>query len=459
MSLTRSELSLTRRGLLKTALGGLILAPFIRERRLHAANLQPKRLILVFTPDSCPPEWWPTGSGRDFTLNEPLLDFVGLESQLLFPRRLDHTWTYDNHHVAGIVQLFTGSRFNNNQDMYASGPSVDQYLLQNTDLRGDTPRASIHLSVDDGRTDNRHVICYSGSGQPVAAEASPTRAFNSIFSGVTFDGGTAPPPPPVDTSALAVKDAILAANMDDIRYLQRYLGAEERQRLELHLTSLSELRKRVQAEGSGGGGAAPLAACVEPDISGFKSSLNNASTMARWAQINADMIVSAFACDVTRVASYQFSFSGGHHEGLLGFSKSWHDEVAHISKTTDSVTVDGEAMTTRAAFNRFSRFWHGHIAYLAKKLASIPEGNGTMLDNTLIYCGVESGTNHSHSPVDMQYLLIGGKNLGLQTGQYLEVPKTSAHRLHVSVLNAFGADVDTFGNADDGTGALPGVLA
>jgi hypothetical protein len=82
-----------------------------------------------------------------------------------------------------------------------------------------------------------------------------------------------------------------------------------------------------------------------------------------------------------------------------------------------------------------------------------------MLDNTLIYCGVESGTNHSHSPVDMQYLLVGGGNMGFQTGQYLETAKTSAHRLHVSVLNAFGADVDTFGSADDGKGALAGVVA
>jgi hypothetical protein len=459
VTMTRSELSLSRRGLLQTALGGLLLAPFIRERRLHAQSLQPKRLIMVFTPDSCPPEWWPTGAGRNFTLNEPLQDFAGLENQLLFARRLDHTWTYDNHHIAGIVQLFTGSRFNNSQDMYANGPSVDQYLLQNTDLRGGTPRASVHLSVDDGRTDHRHVICYSGPAQPVACEVNPTRAFNSIFSGITFDGMPLPEPMPSTGPSGAVQDAIISANMDDIRYLERYLGAEERQRLDLHLTSLGELRTRIAAGDGNGGSGSVLEACAKPDTSGFKNSLNNEASMTRWAQINADMIVSAFACDVTRVASYQFSFSGGHHEGLLGFSKSWHDEVAHISKTTDTVSFGGQSMSTRAAFNRFSRFWHGHIAYLAKKLASIPEGSGTMLDNTLIYCGVESGTNHSHSPVDMQYLLIGGKNMGFQLGQYLEAPKTSAHRLHVAVLNAFGADVDTFGNADDGKGALAGIVA
>ena len=91
---------MSRRGLLQTALGGLFLAPFLRARRLEAQTANPKRLILAFTPDSHPPEWWPT-AGADptsFTLNEPLSGFEGLEQYLLFPRRVDHSWSFDNHH-------------------------------------------------------------------------------------------------------------------------------------------------------------------------------------------------------------------------------------------------------------------------------------------------------------------------------------------------------------------------
>lgn len=459
MGLTRSERSITRRGLLATGLGGLVLAPFFRERRLHAQNMQPKRMIMVFHPDSNPPEWWPGGSGADFTLNEPLSDFEDLKSKMLIPRRLDHSWSFDNHHIAGIVQLFTGAGFDGQQNRYADGPSVDQYLLQNTELRGGTPRESIHLAVDDGRTDHRHVICYKGSGQPLGAEVNPGRAFNNIFGDVTFGGtpvGPVPMPQPPGMSA-AVEQKIIEANVEDLKYLQRYLGYDETQRLNMHLDSLDELRTRIMNAESDGGMGNPAALCEEPNTQGFMNSLRDAETMTRWAQINADMIVSAFTCDVTRVASYQFSFSGGHHEGLLGYSRSWHDDIAHISRENDSLSVGGENITSRAAFNRFSKFWHSHVAYLAKRLDSIPEGDGTMLDNTLIYCGVESGTNHSHDPNDMQYLLLGGGNIGFNTGQFLDVGQQSAHRLHVAVLNAFGADVDTFGSADDGTGPLAGI--
>jgi succinate-semialdehyde dehydrogenase len=72
---------------------------------------------------------------------------------------------------------------------------------------------------------------------------------------------------------------------------------------------------------------------------------------------------------------------------------------------------------------------------------SIPEGDGTMLDNTLIYWGVESGTDHNHSPRDMQYLLIGGKNMGFKTGQFLKNVPASARIILLPAKGAGEADI------------------
>ncbi|WP_437785668.1 DUF1552 domain-containing protein [Sorangium sp. So ce1097] len=454
----------SRRDILKTAVGAMFLAPLLRHREVEAQTIVPRRLVLVFTPDSHPPEWWPTGSGSTFQLQEPLADFRGLEKDMLFLRRLDHAWTFDNHHEAGMAQLFTGARFIDNSSRHANGPSLDQILLKSSDLRGGTPVASIHLCVADrGGADKRHIISYSGPGQPMTHTADPARAFSTIFGGVDFDGGgpTSTPDPKSDAIAAAKRRAderILQINTGELKTIQRFLGQAEREKLELHVESLFELQQRIA--GMGGGTPGPVGgACERVDTSGYSSSTNNATTITRWAQIQADLIVNAFTCDRTRVADYHFSFSGGHHEGLLGFGQSWHDNVAHVSRTNDSVRVDGESMTTREAFIKFDRFWASHVAYLAKKLASIREGNGTMLDNTIILWGVESGTNHNHSPRDMQYLVIGGKNLGVNVGQYINnTTAQSANKLLTSVMNALGHAATGIG-IEPNCGPLPGFLA
>ena len=462
---------LSRRALLGTTAGSLFLAPFLRARRLEAQSANPKRLVLVFTPDSHPPEWWPTkgADARSFTLNEPLAGFKGLEPHLLFPRRVDHSWTFDNHHEAGIAQLFTGQRFFDDATHYANGPSIDQVLLQNSEIRGGTPIACIHLcAAGRGGSDKRNVICYSGPGRPITQQPDPARAFEDIFRDVAFDTGSMPSgPAPADAAAearKAVAQSIIELNTDELRSIQTFLGQTEKEKLEAHVDALLELQKRLSGPGSGGGPVVVGGLCEETDTADVDRDDRNADAISRWGNVQADLIVNAFTCDVTRVAAFTFGFSGSHHNGMLGLraptnNNSWHDNVAHVSRTNDSVTVGSETMTSRAAYIRFDKLFSDQVAYLAHRLAAIQEGDGTMLDNTLIYWGVESGTNHSHNPRDMQYLLVGGKNLGFQSGQYLEFAGTeSAHKLHTSVLHAFGYMAGGFGIEPD-CGPLSGVLA
>jgi len=455
---------MSRRLLLKSTLGGVLLAPFLRQRRLEAQNLAPKRLILAFTPDSHPPEWWPMAGAdpRSFVLQEPLADFEELREHLLFPRRLDHSWTYDNHHEAGMAQLFTGERFSDESSHYSNGPSVDQVLLDNTDIRGGTPIRSVHLmSAGAGSRDKRHVVSYTGPAQPIAAINDPRQAYNQIFDGVDF--GNAGPAPQVDEAAEArrrIDNQITEVNLEQLKRIEPYLGSKERIKLEAHAEALFELQQRINSMGQTpqvGGSCEPL------DVPMVSRDDRNADAIQQWGTVQADVLVAALVCDRTRVGSYQFGFSGAHHNGMFGLqgaqnNNSWHDNVAHISRTNDSIPFNGSNGTTRQAFIFFDRFFSQFIAYFAKQLAAIPEGDGSMLDNTLIYWGVESGTNHSHNPNDMQYLLIGGKNLGFQTGQYLESGTKSAHQLHTSVLNAFGHPVAGFG-IEPNCGPLSGILA
>jgi hypothetical protein len=443
---------MARREVLKSALGGLLLTPFLRQRQLQAQQANPKRIVLLFTPDSQPPEWWPTGAGSDFALREPLQDFKGYEQDMLFVQQLDHSWTFDNHHEAGIVQLFTGGRFYDDVAHYSTHASIDQILLQNTDLRGGTSRASLNLCVDEGGANMRHVIAYSGANQPIQNEVDPRRAYANVI-GLNFDGTTK------DATLRALDSRIHEIDVEQIRYLQRFLGQEERERLEVHVESLRDLKTQLDSLPTEAD-APPNTTngCESVDTNGFEYDLGDADKLTQWAKMHSDVLVSAFTCDTTRVGVMQYSRSGGSHEGLLGLQNNWHLAVAHLSATDDSIALGPESVTTREAFNRFSRFWGMQIAYLVKRLAETPEGDGRMLDNTLLYWGVESGTNHSHTPVDMQYLLIGGRNMGFQLGQYLQLPSPEiANKLHTAVMQGFGYDAPGFG-VEDTCGALAGIV-
>jgi Protein of unknown function (DUF1552) len=462
--------SISRRDLLRSATGALLLAPLLRARKLEAQSALPKRLVIVFTPDSHPREWWPTvTTGQPgFELQGPLLDFAGLERQMLFVRRVDHSWTFDNHHEAGVAQLFTGQRFFDEATHYANGPSIDQVLLKNTDIRGGTPIADIHLcAADKGGGDKRHVCCYSGPGQPIQREWDPARAFDRIFDGVSFGGAPTTPDSggPMAAAKRASLRRTLQVNTAELRRIQAFLGKEERERLELHVEALRELELQIDA-GDSQPPPATAAACTSVDTSGVNSSDRNDQTIRKWAKVQVDVLVSALACDRTRIAELGFGFSGSHHTGMMGLSKdnnSWHDVVAHLSLSDtnrkNDVSVGGASMPVTNAFIQFDRLWAGQVAYLAKRLSEIGEGDGTMLDNTLIYWGVESGTDHNHSPRDMQYLLIGGRNLGLATGQFLQPAAIqSAHKLHTSVLHAFGYTAATGFGIEPTCGPLPGIL-
>jgi hypothetical protein len=457
-----------RRALLKTGLGALFLAPFLRQRELAAQVAQPKRLVLVFTPDSHPREWWPSPGGPNgLTLQAPLQDFAGLERELLFVRQLDHSWTVDNHHQAGVAQLFTGQRFSDDVTRYAAGPSIDQVLLAHTDLRGGTPVSDVHIAVADaGGGDQRHVVCYSGAGQPIPHEPDPGAVFRNLFAGVQFGASPAPAASAGSDLDARLEQATLALDGDELRKIQGFLGQDERERLEQHLSALTELEAELGRRSAGSAVMAP-AGCHEVDTRGLTLSDRDADVIDTCAKVSCDLIVNAFACDRTRVVDLAFGSSGTHHAGLLGLtlppSNSWHD-VAHTLTSegarAGTVTVGGSATPLASAYGSFDGFWARQIAYLARQLAATPEGDGSMLDNTLIYWGVECGTDHNHGPTDIPYLLIGGRNLGIQSGQLLTFASArSAHQLHTSVLHAFGyTDATGFG-IEPTCGPLTGVLA
>jgi len=162
-----------------------------------------------------------------------------------------------------------------------------------------------------------------------------------------------------------------------------------------------------------------------------------------------DLIAAAFACRLTSVATLQLGYAGGNWKfDWLGIGHDHHD-LAHRD-TTDAGTE--AAVTEKLAL--VNRWYAEQVAYLAHKLDSLPEGEGTMLDHTLIAWGNEFGRG-DHSLENVPAVLVGGLLPG--GGRLVDAGPQPFQRLGCTVLRAMGLPAAGFGDAPE-CGPLAGVL-
>jgi hypothetical protein len=163
-----------------------------------------------------------------------------------------------------------------------------------------------------------------------------------------------------------------------------------------------------------------------------------------------EVLVEAFKCDVTRAGVVQLGSGGagqltpvwpGHG---IDLDDDFH-KIAH--DYNDSPTNS----TIKARREQLESWIYAQIAYLLQLLDAVPEGDGTMLDNTVVLCTKPMGTGHSSS--DHLFLLCGGKNLGINTGRYLNTNQMPHNRLLAACANLFGMNLSGFGHPQ-----LSGVL-
>ena len=154
-------------------------------------------------------------------------------------------------------------------------------------------------------------------------------------------------------------------------------------------------------------------------------------------------------CDLTRIASVQMAVAENDHTiyDWIGVDQEIHHLITH---STTPASLD--ALTTIYA-------WYAEqLASLMDRLAAVPEGDGTLLDHTLIVWGTELGRGWDHRFDQVPFVLAGGAGGAWPTGRFLTAPGTKHNRLLVSVARAMGVPLDQFGGTDDGVGGLAGLL-
>ena len=440
---------LSRRHFLRGAGGVAVALPFLGAMSETASAAPfPKRFIAFFTGlGHVKSAWTPSGTGTDFTLGPVLSPLAQHQAQLLVLSGLDMESAYhgpgDPHqqgiaHSLSATELLSGNLFPyacNPAAMvgWGGGISLDQRLANQ--LGQKTKLASLEVGVQVQYTNVSSRVAYKGAAQPVPPEDSPYQLFSRVFGDLTGD-------PLAKQRLRAQRHKVLDAVQGDAKSLALRLGADDKQKLEHHLDAIGSIAARLDAPAELGG------VCAVPDVGGEIDVYANDSYPAI-GKLQMDLLAMALACDLTRVASLQWtSTQAGKVFTWLGQSET-HHSLSHSSPT------DAGRQSQLVAIGN----WHAkQLAYLMDRLASFPEGSGSVLDNTLILWCTDIAEGQSHSRRDMPYVLAGGAGGALKMGRHLAYAGDHHNNLLVSILNAMGVPDTTFGNPAYCTGPLPGLL-
>lgn len=272
-----------------------------------------------------------------------------------------------------------------------------------------------------------------GPAKPVAFQGSPRKAFLELF-------GAAVASPEQLQKKLALNGRLMDFLTEDARRVEKQLSGDEKERFALYMNSFESLRSIDEKKAALTGRIREHA----PELTGRFDS------MAPSARIEShfEIATAALIAGLTNVITLRPDTLGVKYTEL-GLSNSVHS-IGHLQENTAS-----NGWTGHQARMEIEKLHLKQIARMAKKFDSIPEGNGTMLDNTMIvYMSCSSGDHHC-SGHDWPFVLLGGMGNKLETGRYLEYPKYGdpGHRtvssLYISLMHAAGMQIpQTFGQPD-----------
>jgi hypothetical protein len=465
--------AVSRRALLQSLGVSAALSPFIPLLNASGQEAKrPKRLLLVFQPDGSPDsdtsagplDWKPVGTETDFTLHQIQEPFTPLKSKLVVPWGLRMSAKgAGEQHAYGSAGLWTGALLkdpgngadfdggNGHRTGWGSGPSVDQivaagsgpnmpYSVAPDDAAQETPYRTLELGVQCGNPTSVTRTIYKADDQPLHPETNPQAAFDRLFGNFT--------PPPTDPAAIqAAADAaaqkkkeqtsILDLVTGDLGRLRTRVSTEEYSKIDAHLAGIRALEQRLDT-------MMPVvnAGCTVPERPAASSKYANNTTFPTEVGAMLGLIPHVFACDLTRVASVQLS---------CGFSNVTHTWLGH---DTAHHTMSHEDADNRDKLAAIDNWYAQQIYTMLAAMDAIDEGDGTLLDNTLVVCGRELGST-SHAMQPWPTILIGGAQGGLRTGRFLDVNKEPSAKLLVSILRLMGMDaVSSIGNIDADSGPL-----
>jgi hypothetical protein len=379
--------------------------------------------------------WTPAAEGRNFELSEILTPLAPFKDRLNVISDLTHPQAYGPggataHHNRSSAVFLSGAMAQAGTDARL-GVTVDQLIA--AALGQDTPLPSLELMINEGSLScgdglscaYRNTISWQSETSPLPMENNPQVVFERLFG----DGSTNEERSARRQQALSLLDAV----SEQIATLNRTLPADDQARLDLFLTDVREIERRIERAGARSSDALDIPsrpAGIPEDIEAH-------------IKLMMDLQVLAWQADITRVTTFQLASELSNTVyPASGIRDSFHI-LSHHSNLDEN----------KARFAVLNRYHVGLLAYLLEKLDALPDGDGSLLDHSMILygSGMSDGNEHNHNPLPV--LLAGRAGGALQGGRHLRhAPDTTMSNLLLAILHKLGIERESFG---DSTGALP----
>jgi len=392
----------------------------------------PKRFGVLFMGCGVnPDQWWAKGDGAEMTLSKTLAPLEPLKRKInvidgLFNKKA----TGQGIHPAQTGNLLSGVPFAKGAIIH-SGTSVDQVIANH--IGQDTLQPSMVLACEQPMTGYHESnfsnaysshISWQSADSPVPNEMYPSLAFDSLF----------------ENSGSQRNISVLDRVKDRAERLRRQIGSTDQQKLDEYLSSVRDVERGIErmradkdkAEGNAQHKGRPLFTMKRPD-NGLPEDLREHT------RVMCDIVALGFQTDKTRVASLILARDlSSLYYPFLNVRDAHHSASHH--DTTD-------------AYERIARFHLSQMAYLAQRLDEMPEGEGTVLDNTclMFMSNMFSGTKHDNSKVPI--VTAGGLGGALKTGRVLDYRQEGEDSrklcsFYLSLMDKMDVRLDHFGDSD-----------
>lgn len=374
--------------------------------------------------------WIPESTGNLDKLSPILNSFAPVKDKLTVFTNMEVEPAYPGSHATSNSAFLSCARAKVTESTdYYLGTTADQLAAKSIGQATSLPSLELAMDMMEtvGQCDNGYACVYqnnlswSSPTTPLPSEAHPRLVFEKLFG----DGGTKQE----RQAALRKRASLLDFVKEDMASLKKDLGKSDREKVTNYLDSIREVERRIQiAEKNIANGA-------QLDL---ERPIGVPASYAEHARLMFDLQLLAMQGDVTRIISFQLARETSNRSyPEIGVPQS-HHPISHHGNDPKKIETMSKINTFHASL----------VAEHVKKLAETKEGDGSLLDNTLLMYGSGMGNPNVHDHTNLPMLLAGGKNAGIKGNRHIKFknPEPLAN-LHLAMLHKAGVKVDKFGDS------------